>query len=128
MKSSTTKYSNKMTSINTSMGNISIDNEAIAQYAGSVAMECFGVVGMAGINMRDGLVKLLKLDSMTRGINVMVRNNKLVINFHIIVAYGVSILAVSNNLISNVKYKVEEFTGMKIDRIDIFVEGVRVID
>lgn len=128
MKSSTTKYSNKMTSINTSMGNISIDNEAIAQYAGSVAMECFGVVGMAGINMRDGLVKLLKLDSMTRGINVMVRNNKLVINFHIIVAYGVSILAVSNNLISNVKYKVEEFTGIEIEKINIFVEGVRVID
>ena len=128
MKSSTTKYSNKMTSINTSMGNISIDNEAIAQYAGSVAMECFGVVGMAGINMRDGLVKLLKLDSMTRGINVMVRNNKLVINFHIIVAYGVSILAVSDNLISNVKYKVEEFTGIEIEKINIFVEGVRVID
>lgn len=125
MKSSTTKYSNKMTSINTSMGNISIDNEAIAQYAGSVAMECFGVVGMAGINMRDGLVKLLKLDSMTRGINVMVRNNKLVINFHIIVAYGVSILAVSNNLISNVKYKVEEFTGIEIEKINIFVEGVK---
>lgn len=128
MKSSTTKYSNKMTSINTSMGNISIDNEAIAQYAGSVAMECFGVVGMAGINMRDGLVKLLKLDTMTRGINVMVRNNKLVINFHIIVAYGVSILAVSNNLISNVKYKVEEFTGIEIEKINIFVEGVKVID
>ena len=128
MKSSTTKYSNKMTSINTSMGIISIDNEAIAQYAGSVAMECFGVVGMAGINMRDGLVKLLKLDSMTRGINVMVRNNKLVINFHIIVAYGVSILAVSNNLISNVKYKVEEFTGIEIEKINIFVEGVKVID
>ena len=128
MKSSTTKYSNKMTSINTSLGNISIDNEAIAQYAGSVAMECFGVVGMAGINMRDGLVKLLKLDSMTRGINVMVRNNKLVINFHIIVAYGVSILAVSNNLISNVKYKVEEFTGIEIEKINIFVEGVKVID
>lgn len=128
MKSSTTKYSNKMTSINTSMGNISIDSEAIAQYAGSVAMECFGVVGMAGINMRDGLVKLLKLDSMTRGINVMVRNNKLVINFHIIVAYGVSILAVSNNLISNVKYKVEEFTGIEIEKINIFVEGVKVID
>ena len=128
MKSSTTKYSNKMTSINTSMGNISIDNEAIAQYAGSVAMECFGVVGMAGINMRDGLVKLLKLDSMTRGINVMVCNNKLVINFHIIVAYGVSILAVSNNLISNVKYKVEEFTGIEIEKINIFVEGVKVID
>ena len=58
----------------------------------------------------------------------MVRNNKLVINFHIIVAYGVSILAVSNNLISNVKYKVEEFTGIEIEKINIFVEGVNVID
>ena len=128
MKSSTTKYSNKMNSSNTSMGNNSIDNEAIAQYAGSVAMEWFGVVGIAGINMRDGLVKLLTLDSMTRGINVMVRNNKLVINFHIIVAYGVSILAVSNNLISNVKYNVEEFTGIEIEKINIFVDGVKVID
>ena len=128
MKSSTTKYSNKMTSINTSMGNISIDNEAIAQYAGSVAMECFGVVGMAGINVRDGLVKLLKMDSMTRGIHVTINNNKLTINFHVILAYGVSILAVSDNLISNVKYKVEEFTGIEVEKVNIFVEGVRVID
>ena len=100
----------------------------IAQYAGSVAMECFGVVGMAGINMKDGLVKLLKMDSMTRGINVIINNNKLTMNFHVILAYGVSILAVSNNLISNVKYKVEEFTGIEVEKINIFVEGVRVID
>lgn len=118
----------KETSMNTHMGNIVIDNEVIAQYAGSVATECFGVVGMAGINVKDGLVKLLKKDSMTRGINVSIKNNKLTINFHIIVAYGVSILAVSDNLISNVKYKVEEFTGMEIDKINIYVEGVRSID
>ena len=117
MKSSTMKYSNKETSMNTHMGTISIDNEAIAQYAGSVAMECFGIVGMAGINVKDGLVKLLKLDSMTRGINVLIRNNKLTLNFHVIVAYGVSILAVSDNLISNVKYKVEEFTGIEIVKV-----------
>lgn len=128
MKSSTMKYSNKETSMNTHMGTISIDNEAIAQYAGSVAMECFGIVGMAGINVKDGLVKLLKLDSMTRGINVLIRNNKLTLNFHVIVAYGVSILAVSDNLISNVKYKVEEFTGIEVEKINIFVEGVKVID
>ena len=102
----------KETSMNTHMGNITIDNEVIAQYAGSVAMECFGVVGMAGINVKDGLVKLLKMDSMTRGINVSITKNKLTLNFHVILAYGVSILAVSDNLISNVKYKVEEFTGI----------------
>ena len=118
----------KETSMNTHMGNITIDNEVIAQYAGSIAMECFGVVGMAGINLKDGLVKLLKMDSMTRGINVSIQNNKLTLNFHIILAYGVSILAVSDNLISNVKYKVEEFTGIEVEKVNIFVEGVRVID
>lgn len=118
----------KTSSMNTHMGNIQIDNEVIAQYAGSVANECFGVVGMAGINVRDGLVKLLKMDSMTRGISVSVLNNRLVLEFHVIVSYGVSILAVSDNLISNVKYKVEEFTGIAVEKINIFVEGVRVID
>ena len=118
----------KETSMNTHMGNITIDNEVISQYAGSVAMECFGVVGMAGINVKDGLVKLLKMDSMTRGINVYIQNNKLTLNFHVILAYGVSILAVSDNLISNVKYKVEEFTGIEVEKVNIFVEGVRVID
>lgn len=110
----------------THMGNITIDKEVIAQYAGIVAMECFGIVGM-GITVKD-VVKLLKRDNVTKGITVTVNNNKLTLDFHVIVSYGVSILAVSNNLIDNVKYKVEEFTGMEIEKINIFVEGVRVID
>lgn len=114
--------------MDTHMGNIVIDDEVIAKYAGSVAVECFGIVGMAAVNMRDEVVKLLKLDSITRGITVNVENNNLILDFHVIISYGVSILAVADNLISNVKYKVEEFTGLKIEKINIFVEGVRVID
>ncbi len=118
----------KVSSMDTHMGNISIDQEVVAQYAGTVAMECFGVVGMAGMSVKDGLVRLLKKDSMTRGIQVILNNNKLTLNFHIIVSYGVSILAVADNLISNVKYKVEEFTGIEVEKMNIFVEGVKVID
>lgn len=118
----------KGSSLNTHLGNIIIDNEVIAQYAGSVAVECFGIVGMAGFSVKNGFVRLLKNDSLTKGIDVTLNNNKLTLDFHVIVAYGVSILAVSDNLISNVKYKVEEFTGIKIEKINIFVEGVRVID
>lgn len=118
----------KGSSMNTHMGNIVVNNEVIAQYAGSVAVECFGIVGMAGVNVKDGLVRLLKVDSLTRGINVSINNNKLILDFHVIVAYGVSIIAVADNLVSNVKYKVEEFTGIEIEKINIFVEGVRVID
>lgn len=118
----------KSSSIHTDMGNIKIDNEVIAQYAGSVAVECFGIVGMTSVNVKDGLVRLLKMESLTRGIQVSLNDDKLTLDFHVIVAYGVSILAVSDNLITNVKYKVEEFTGLKIHKINIFVEGVRVID
>lgn len=114
--------------LNTHMGNIVIDNEVIAQYAGSVAVECFGIVGMAGVSMKDGLVKLLKMDSLTRGISVTRNKNKLILDFHVIVSYGVSILAVADNLIDSVKYKVEEFTGIEIEKINIYVDGVRVID
>ena len=116
----------KGSSMNTHMGNITIDKEVIAQYAGTVAMECFGIVGM-GITVKD-VVKLLRKDNLAKGITVTINNNKLTLDFHVIVSYGVSILAVSDNLIDNVKYKVEEFTGMEIDKINIFVEGVRVID
>ena len=114
--------------INNMMGEILIDTDVIAKYAGSVAVECFGFVGMAAVSMKDGLVKLLRKDSLTHGINVEVQENKLHLNFHVIVSYGVSISAVADNLIENVKYKVEKFTGITVEKVNIFVEGVRVID
>ena len=113
----------------TQYGKIVIDPDVIATYAGSVAVECFGIVGMAAVNMKDGLVKLLKRDYLTHGINVVVNaDNKITIDFHVIISYGVSISTVSDNLIETVKYKVEEFTGMELEKINIFVEGGRVID
>ena len=114
--------------VDTGLGKIMIGTDVIATYAGSVAVECFGIVGMAAVSMKDGLVKLLKKDSLKHGINVIITDNKITLEFHVIVAYGVSISAVSDNLISNVKYRVEEFTGLTIEKINILVEGVRVID
>ena len=114
--------------MNTGLGEVTINTDVIATYAGSVAVECFGIVGMAAVNMKDGLVKLLRKDSLKHGINVSLNDNKISLDFHVIVAYGVSIRAVSDNLIDNVKYKVESFTGIEVESINIMVEGVRVID
>lgn len=115
--------------MNTDIGEIMIDNDVLAKYAGASAIECFGVVGMASVNMKDGIVKLLKKDNLSHGVNVTIDEyNKITIDLHIIVSYGVSISAVADNLISNVKYNVEEFSGLEVEKINIFVEGVRVID
>ena len=114
--------------MDTELGSILIDTDVISTYAGSVAVECFGIVGMAAVNMKDGLVKLLKKESLKHGINVTLEDNRISLDFHVIVAYGISISVVAQNLYENVKYRVEEFTGMEIEKINIFVEGVRAID
>ena len=105
------------------LGTITIESEVIARYAGSTAVECFGIVGMAMVSMKDGLVRLLKRDSSTKGINVIIdEDNEITIDFHIIVSYGVNIATIADNIISNVKYKVEEFTGMSVKKVNVYVE------
>ncbi len=110
-------------------GKIVIERDVIAKYAGYAALDCFGIVGMATLSMKDGLAKLLKGDNVSRGVNVRVdEDNMLNIDFHIIVSYGVNIKTVVNNLVNTVKYQIEDYTNMKVKNIRVFVEGVRVID
>ena len=57
-----------------------------------------------------------------------IQGNEISLDFHVIVAYGVSIQAVAENLMESVRYRISQFTGMKVKRINVYVEGVRVID
>ena len=109
-----------------SLGIISVENEVVARIAGLTAMECYGIVGMAAKNMKDGLFQLLKVESLTKGIKVYVNENKISIDFHIIVEYGTNISVIADNIVSSVKYKIESCLELEVENINIFVEGVRV--
>ena len=85
--------------LETVYGSIYVDTDVIAAYTGSVAVSCFGIVGMSAYNMKDGLFHILKKDSLKYGINVKVDNNEILLTVHCIMAYGVSILTVSENLL-----------------------------
>lgn len=108
------------------LGIITIDNEVIAKIAGITAMECYGIVGMAAKNVKDGFFQLLKVESLTKGIKVVIDENKIFLDFHIIVEYGTNISAIADNIISTVKYKLEQTLELEVEKINIFVEGVRV--
>lgn len=114
--------------MNTEMGNIIIDRDVLAKYAGAAAAECIGIVGMAAVNVKDGVTKLLKKENAGRGVNIYVVDNKIKAELHIIVAYGVSIRAVAQNVLEHVRYKIEEFTGLEVEGISVIVEGVRIVD
>ena len=114
--------------INTGYGEVTIDNEVLAKVTGVTAVECYGIVGMAMVNMTSGIAKLLRGDNITKGISMTVKDNVISIELHIIIEYGVNIKAVTDNVISTVAYKLETFSGLKVGHIDIFVEDVRVDD
>ncbi len=112
--------------INSELGKISVDNNVIASIAGAVANKCYGVVGMASKSKKDGVIKLLGMDSISRGIKVYAEDNGIVIDMHIIVEYGVNINAICDSIVHNVRYKLEHNTGLKVSRVNVLVESVRV--
>ncbi len=116
-------------------GTITIENEVISRIAGLAAMDCYGIVGMAARSVKDGIVQLLKRESLTKGIclsqssensEISENGNLLSIDLHIIVEYGTNISAIANTLINTVKYKIKENIGLTVGQINIFVEGIRV--
>ncbi len=107
-------------------GNIIIDDQVFATLAGLAAMECYGVVGMASRNATQGIFELLKREQLTKGIKVTTVDEKINIDLYIVLQYGVKISVVADNIISRIKYSVETFSGVSVENVNIFVQGVRV--
>lgn len=110
---------------NNELGEIFVANNVVAEISGAVAAKCYGVVGMATRSKKDGIVNLLRHDSMTKGIGVSVDNSGVVIELHIIVEYGMNITSVCKSIVNRVRYTVESSLGLKVNRVDVRVEGVR---
>lgn len=111
---------------NSTLGTVSIANSVIADIAGAVATKCYGVVGMASRNKKDGIVNLLKPDSMSRGINISVEDDGVVVEIHLVAEYGININTVCKSIVNRVRYTIENTVGIKVNRVNVRVEGVRV--
>ncbi len=116
----------------TKFGVVNIDDNVIATIAGLAAIECYGIVGMAALNVADGLFGLLKRENLARGININYDSEEefcqsVEIELHVIVSYGTNISAIGDTLIETVKYSVESSTGVSVSNVDVFVEGIRVL-
>ncbi|GAA0230905.1 Asp23/Gls24 family envelope stress response protein [Metaclostridioides mangenotii] len=114
-----------MNAITNQYGYIRIDNQVIAQIAYRAAMESYGLVGLAFKS--KGIVELLKGENATKGVRVEeLEEDTIAIELYVIIQYGTNISTVANNIIERVKYVVETMTSLKVGRIDINVQGIRV--
>ncbi len=107
-------------------GMVRISNTVLAKLAGYAATKCYGVVGMAARSGKDGLAMLLKKENMDKGIKVKVTDDVVDIALYVIVEYGVNISTVGDIIKSNVKYEVEDITGLKVGSVTVNVESIRV--
>lgn len=112
--------------IKNELGVISIEDSVFASLAGMSAMESYGIVGMATKDAKDGLFKLLKSDLLTKGIKICIKENSITIDMYVVLEYGVKISTVCKNIINSVKFNVENMTGFKVDKVNVYVQGIRI--
>ena len=75
---------------------------------------------------KDGIARLLKKENLDKGIKVKVTGDTVDITLFVIIEYGINIGTVGDIIKSNVKYQVEEATGLKVGSVTVNVESIRV--
>ena len=107
------------------LGEIRISSEVFTAVTGSAATNCYGVKGMAVRSKTDGLVHLLKRESMAKGVKVTANEDASVtIDLHIIVDSGVNIAAISSSITNEVAYKVKQYTGVEVRSVEIYIDSI----
>jgi uncharacterized alkaline shock family protein YloU len=107
-------------------GGVTVESEVIAKIAGYVAAMSYGVVGMAYRSKSDSVASLLKKDNYTKGIKVTVNDDKISVDIHIIIEYGININVIGKSIIKSVKYQLSHMTGLDVEQVNVCVEGFRV--
>ena len=109
------------------LGEIRISSDVFTAITGSAATNCYGVKGMAVRSKTDGLVHLLKRESMAKGVKVYYNEDGTVsIELHIIVDAGVNLTAVSSSIMSEVRYAVGQMTGAQVRAVDVYVDSMQI--
>ena len=111
--------------LQTEQGQITISSEVFTNITGAAATNCYGVKGMAVRSKADGLVHLLRRESMGKGVKVTYNEDSTVsIELHIIVDNGVNLMAVSRSIMSEVRYIVQRTTGAEVRNVDVCIDSM----
>ncbi len=109
------------------LGIIEISQGYFSKLIGNAVSSCFGVAGMANSNARQGIRSLFKKRQIFQDQGVVVRHDTegLSVDLHIIVTYGLNISVIVKSIVSKVRYTVEEATGLKVSKVNVFVDAMK---
>ena len=107
-------------------GALVVTDRAVADLVGLTVLECYGVVGMASPNLRQGVASLLSRDRIRQGVKVRQAGEELHVKLYVVVEYGLNVAEVAGNVRSQVAYNIERMLGRPATTLRIYVQGVRV--
>ena len=108
------------------LGTIFIAEDVMMKVVGYAALECYGIVAMSGKKATDGIVEWLGRENLSKGVEIRNVGDMLDVDLYIIVEYGISISEVCKTIVETVRYKLESMTGVKVRKVSISVEGIRI--
>lgn len=103
---------------------IHVTDGALATLIGLAAHEVPGVVGMVPVNIREGLKRILGVQQADEGVVINHEDGGLIVDLHIVVAYGVNIPAVADSVRERVQYAAEAYAGLDVSQVRVHVAGV----
>lgn len=107
-------------------GAIQIGNDVLADVAGYAALECYGIVAMASPTLRDGVAQILSLDKLRKGVRVASDGEGVVIDLYVVAEYGTNLAEVAHNMSDRVKYVVTTQAEVRVDEVNVHVQGIKV--
>ncbi|MGA9396683.1 MAG: Asp23/Gls24 family envelope stress response protein, partial [Anaerolineaceae bacterium] len=111
--------------IDNPLGNIFITHRAIATIAAQTALTSYGVVGFTSRDFLRGIMNLVVRDQ-AYGVEITVTGDQIGIDIYIVIEYGVRITEVASSVASSIKFTVEKYTGLIVDRVDVHIRGLRI--
>lgn len=118
-----------MVTLQNHVGKISFSANFFTELIGNTVTSCFGVIAMNVRGFRETLAAALpnaKKREFARGVKVDYKDGALTIDLHISLMYGVNINAVSKSIINKVDYTVRRATGLDVEKVNVFVDAIRV--
>ncbi len=107
------------------LGSIAVSNSVYTKIAGNAATNCFGVKGMAIRSVSDGLVHLLRRESMAKGVLVTPNEDGTIsIDLHIMIDQGVNIPALGQSIVSEVRYMVSKQTDTEVKDVNVIIDSM----
>lgn len=104
-------------------GEIKVADEVVAIIAGLAATEVEGVSSMAG-NITNEIVSRLGMKNLSKGIQIEIADNEVVVDVALNIAYGYSIPEVSTKVQEKVKSVIETMTGLSVATINVRIASV----